>query len=327
MRIAGDHGLDAHHIMERRLFPDGGYYLDNGATLCSKGGKAESCHMLAERGIISPDALRQKLGLAKILPPHLYSDDVYDKWGNVVLPNGQRLKGELFDDPSVQKVLPLELFTDRVKYPRTYHLPWSPGLTSDDRMMTDLSELEGHEVIITVKMDGEQTTIYPDGSCHARSIDSSGHPSRDWVKALAGRVGPQLPKGWRICGENLWAKHSIHYKDLPSYFMVFSIWDGLHCLDWKSTEEWAELLGLHIVQPVVPPGRYRPEESWLMRQMAENGKELPKFLAQHEGYVVRRADGFHYKEFRAKVGKFVRASHVHTHGHWMREQIVKNEVV
>lgn len=26
--------LDAHHIMERRLFPDGGYYLDNGATLC-----------------------------------------------------------------------------------------------------------------------------------------------------------------------------------------------------------------------------------------------------------------------------------------------------
>ena len=27
-------GQDAHHIMERRLFPDGGYYLDNGATVC-----------------------------------------------------------------------------------------------------------------------------------------------------------------------------------------------------------------------------------------------------------------------------------------------------
>src|SRR3546814_17638272 len=25
---------DAHHIIERRLWPDGGYYLDNGASVC-----------------------------------------------------------------------------------------------------------------------------------------------------------------------------------------------------------------------------------------------------------------------------------------------------
>lgn len=28
--------LDAHHIIERRLWDDGGYYLDNGATLCDE---------------------------------------------------------------------------------------------------------------------------------------------------------------------------------------------------------------------------------------------------------------------------------------------------
>ena len=273
--------------------------------------------MLAEQTMVSPEDLRQKIGITDVvLPPHLYSDDVYDKWGNVVLPNGQRLKGELFDDESVQKALQpvLHLFTDRVKYPRTYHLPWSPGMTDDDRKLEDLSQLEGHECVITVKMDGEQTTIYSDGYCHARSIDSGGHPSRDWVKALAGRVGPQLPSGWRICGENLWAKHSILYSDLPSYFLVFSIWDGLKCLSWDDTLEWAALLDLHTVR-TLSRERFNPQawQAWT---------ESP--WPNHEGYVVRRADSFHYSEFRRKVGKFVRANHVHTHGHWMRERIERN---
>lgn len=26
--------VDAHHIIKRRLWPDGGYYLDNGASVC-----------------------------------------------------------------------------------------------------------------------------------------------------------------------------------------------------------------------------------------------------------------------------------------------------
>ncbi len=255
MGAAGRARLDAHHIMERRLFPDGGYYLDNGATLCSRTGY-ESCHLLAEQTLISPDSLRRRIGINRIvLPPHLYEDDTYDKWGNVILPNGVRLTGELFDDPSVQKVLlagsehPNWMpFTKRIKHPRMYHLPWSLGLTSDDRQMTDTSDLEGHELVVTVKMDGEQTTIYSDGFCHARSLDSSPHESRNWVKALAARVGPELPDGWRICGENLWAQHSLAYNDLPSYFLMFSLWDGLTCLSWQETEEWAALLGLHIVQ-------------------------------------------------------------------------------
>jgi len=31
--VCGQPARDAHHIMERRLFPDGGYHLDNGASL------------------------------------------------------------------------------------------------------------------------------------------------------------------------------------------------------------------------------------------------------------------------------------------------------
>lgn len=309
--MCGQPGQDAHHIMERRLFRDGGYELDNGATLCG------ACHLKAESTQITPEQIRHQAGIKLvILPLHLYTDEIYDKWGNIYIAVDRRMPGELFDDESVQKVLAPVLgeFTDRIKYPRTYHLPWSPGLTSDDRMMEDLSELEGQEVIVTVKMDGEQTTIYSDGYCHARSIDSGGHASRDWVKALAGRVGPQLPHGWRICGENLWAKHSIHYTNLQSYFQVFSIWDGLRCLSWDDTVEWAAMLDLHTVQ-LLSHEKFN-SYAWVGWKAAY----------KQEGFVVRRADSFHYRDFRKKVGKYVRASHVHTHGHWMREQIIRNEL-
>ena len=55
-----------------------------------------------------------------------------------------------------------------IKYPRTPHLPTSPGLTNDDRIIKDLSLLERSQVVITEKMDGENTTISRD-YIHARS--------------------------------------------------------------------------------------------------------------------------------------------------------------
>ncbi|MFJ1898453.1 AAA family ATPase [Streptomyces sp. NPDC088115] len=103
----------------------------------------------------------------------------------------------------------------RTHYPRTPHLPWSPGASSDDVRLTgrtDLAGLTGSEVVVTEKMDGENTTLYADG-LHARSLDSAHHPSRARVKALQGRVGPRVPAGWRICGENVFARHSIPYDE------------------------------------------------------------------------------------------------------------------
>ena len=121
--VCGMKADDAHHIVERRLWDDGGYYLENGASVC------EPCHLKCEQTLISCDELRFLYGVKVIhLPEHLYAevDAPYDKWGNPILPSGQRMKGELMDDPSVQKVLEpvIHLFTNKVKYPRTYHLPW-----------------------------------------------------------------------------------------------------------------------------------------------------------------------------------------------------------
>jgi hypothetical protein len=305
----------AHHIIERRLFSDGGYYLDNGASLC------DGCHILAETTEISCDDLRRRCGITRVrLPEHLYDDQEYDKWGNPIFPNGTRAKGELFNDESVQKILKqgnmLGLFTDRIKYPRTYHLPWSPGRTKDDRGLEDCSNFEGKEVAVTLKMDGENTTMYRD-YIHARSLTSENHSSRDRVKAIHASIAHDIPEGWRICGENLYAKHSIKYDDLRSYFLVFSIWDENNvCLPWNETVNWSFLLGLETVETLYT-GPYS--------EKAVRESYLP-YDKGNEGYVVRLHGSFHYSQFRKSVAKYVRKDHVHTHGHWMRQAIEPNQL-
>lgn len=69
------------------------------------------------------------------------------------------------------------------KYPRTYHLPWSLGRSSDDKVLSNVDSFIGQEVVITEKMDGENSSLYPNGKTHARSLDSANHVSRDWLKS------------------------------------------------------------------------------------------------------------------------------------------------
>jgi hypothetical protein len=59
------------------------------------------------------------------------------------------------------------------KYPRTWHLPDSPNRGADgDHAHADYSTFDGREVVVTEKLDGENTTIYADGHSHARSVSS-----------------------------------------------------------------------------------------------------------------------------------------------------------
>lgn len=319
--ICGMPAKDAHHIMERRLFSDGGYYIDNGASLC------EEHHLEAEMTILSCDDIREAAGIPeKVLPEHLYPDVEYDKWGNIILGENTRSPGELFFDVSVQKILKqggiLDQFLPYVKYPRTLHLPWSPGVSKDDRVLEDLSVFENNHVVVTAKMDGENTTLYKD-YLHARSLSSRDHVSRHWIKNFHSQIAYNIPNGWRICVENLWAKHTIHYKHLSNFCLLFSIWteDNI-CLPWDDTVEWSQLLGVSTV-PVLYKGLWDEE---LIRELYTeelNGDRM-------EGYVVRVVDAFHYGEFRTHVAKYVDADFRRdlndNHGHWFHSQIEKNEL-
>lgn len=309
--------VDAHHMLERRLWPDGGYHVANGASVC------EDCHLRCERTLVSVEELRALCGIAKpLIPPHLYDDQSYDKWGNPILANGQRCQGELFFEESVQQVLRegnvLHLFTDRIKYPRTHHLPWSPGISDDDRVIESLADWGGERLIVTEKMDGENTTMYRRG-IHARSVDGRHHLSRNWVKQFHGSLAHDIPTGWRICGENLYARHSIAYTALPSFFLGFSMWNERNvCLPWDETVEWFALLGITPV-PVLYDGdllEFHDAFRWDAARWSDR-----------EGYVVRWAGAIGYAEFRRKVAKYVRAGHVQTSPHWMEgRRIVPNQL-
>ena len=310
----------AHHILERRLFqaPEefGGYFLNNGASVC------EEHHMACEMTTISVEDVRLACGITKpVIPSHLYSDQAYDKWGNIILPDGRRLKGELFNDESVQKILAkgkvLDLFTHWVKYPRTHHVPWSEGLNEDDRSAPNMDHFVGKRVIVTEKMDGENTTMYQD-YMHARSLDGRNHASRNWAKNFWGQICGDIPEGWRLVGENLYAKHSIAYDALPTYFMGFSIWNNRNeCLSWDDTMDLFTLLGVTPV-PVLYDGLY---DEKAIRALYDAKKDWDT----REGYVIRLASTFSYGEFRTSVAKFVRKGHVQTAvHHWQFQQLVPN---
>ena len=203
----------------------------------------------------------------------------------------------------------------RYKYPRTSHLPWSPGYTYDDVRKSSTDPFLGKEIVVTEKMDGENTTMYAE-HIHARSLDSRHHPSRDWVKGLHAKVANQIPENWRLCGENVYAKHAIFYDNLPSYFLLFSIWnDRNRCLSWDETVEWASLFDL-----VIPSVLYRG--IWDQERL----QELSIDTANCEGYVVRLADEFHYDDFSVSVAKWVRPQHVQTDQHWMHSNIEPNQL-
>lgn len=206
--------------------------------------------------------------------------------------------------------------TDHYKYPRTPHLQWSLGASSDD-VFTDGEHLRGREVVVTEKLDGENTNFYAD-KYHARSLDSRHHPSRDWVKAYWGSLRHRIPDGWRICGENVYAVHSITYESLETYFYGFAVYDDRNiCFSWDDTLTVFEMLGVTPV-PTLYRGVYNEEK------LVKLAGQLD--LVRQEGYVVRVTDAFEYEPVLSLAGKFVRKGHVQSDEHWMHKPVVPNKL-
>jgi hypothetical protein len=208
----------------------------------------------------------------------------------------------------------------RHKHARTPHLPWSRKVTDDDKIMSlkTLKGFHGKRVIVSTKMDGESCSMYQD-YIHARSIDGRYHSSRDWVKAYWGTIKNDIPEQWRIVGENMYAKHSIAYTNLLSYFYGIFVWNEKNiALSWDDTVEWFKLLGI-VPVPVLYDGIY--DESFIKSLWSEKNRN------HMEGYVVRLADPIPYDQFHLMVGKFVRDGHVATSAHWMFTEVVPNQLL
>jgi hypothetical protein len=200
------------------------------------------------------------------------------------------------------------------KYPRTYHFPFSPGTTSDDRICHDWQPILAHELVMTEKLDGENTCLKPDG-VYARSHAA---PTRNaWAKnmwAIWEQIKSQLDT-FEVFGENLYGVHSIEYEALPAHFFIFAIREGDTWLSWDDVKLYAEVLGFPTV-PEVKRGIFT--ETSLINAIDEGMKRGSAFGGECEGYVFRNSAAFQTATFSQNVLKFVRKNHVKTDEHWTR---------
>lgn len=199
-----------------------------------------------------------------------------------------------------------------VKYPRTPHLPWSPGATSDDKIISEetlkyLSSLQ--DIVVTEKMDGGNLTFYRD-AFHGRSFSSTAQPWDSAAKALWAAVRHEIPAGWRISGESLYARRSVSYCDLPGVYLVFNVWDEHNnALSWDFVKMFATELKLPTVPELYRGSSFdEAVKAWSQLRTSDNS----------EGYVLRNADEFNFSDFSTNVAKYVRENHVRTSDDWRR---------
>lgn len=98
--LCGEPAVNAHHVLDRKLYTDGGYYLGNGAAVCGR------CHWGCETTQVSVEEVRAAAGiLFPVLPPGFDAAVPYDKWGNAIRADGTRSPGPLFGDDGCRKAL------------------------------------------------------------------------------------------------------------------------------------------------------------------------------------------------------------------------------
>jgi hypothetical protein len=212
---------------------------------------------------------------------------------------------------------------ERKRFIRIPHLSFSPGGTKDDLVLPNEAHLEEREIVATVKLDGENTTLTRH-AIWARSPDSDmRHPSRSYIMRLWAAIKHELPCGWRFVMENVYAKHSIYYDYLPAYAFLTNIIDAEGVfIPYSDLLDWAELLELEVAPSlwdgITDIGILKTLHHCITHYTADQGPG--------EGFVVRTTAAFHEDMARWRIAKWVRAQHVTTSKHWMYEKITVNKL-
>lgn len=214
--------------------------------------------------------------------------------------------------------------TINTKYPRTYHVPWSPGATSDDKKLPEqwfyADGWAGEEIVITEKLDGENTCFTnTDVFARSHSVPTRTPWSRNlWDKdGLLWQVKNSICENEYVYGENLYGEHSIHYDKLPAYFFMFAFRSGHFWYNWDAVVEMAEIIGVPTA-PVLWRGVI-DNEAQLKRIVNDLMEQPSTFGKEKEGCVIRKTVAFTDEQgFEKNVCKYVRANHVQTDEHWTK---------
>lgn len=183
-----------------------------------------------------------------------------------------------------------------VKYPRTPHLFGSRG-TPDDKHLGEAESIRliaDASLIVEEKIDGTNVGIHftSDGEmilqCRGHRITEGMHPQYDlfkqWAAVKRPAIEERLQDRFILFGEWMYARHSIHYRQLPHYFFEFDIYDKNHA-EFLSLQRRLTLLagaGLETV-PVVHTGA-------VARERLETLIGPSRFDSYFESPATRRSD-------------------------------------
>jgi hypothetical protein len=217
----------------------------------------------------------------------------------------------------------------KLKAPRIYHLPWSEVMSKDDKRIKHNNMFDGKDVIVTVKFDGSNISLYNDGTFHSRSLNSSRqHESNDylhswWANKLYSNGYLLIHNKWpnlRLVGENMYATHTISYNNLEDIFLLHSAWNGSTCLSWEDTLNICFLLNITPV-PVLYKGPYDEDKIKSFNTLDKYRDDVV------EGYIVRSSNEYEYNQSDFNIAKFVSNRFViRSDKHWALNGFKKNVV-
>lgn len=214
--------------------------------------------------------------------------------------------------------------TESAKYPRTFHLPFSPGAGSDDKVLGSAEHFLNVPVILTEKMDGSNLCM-TNQAVFARSHNGPPtHESFNFAKQLHANVRSAIPDDLSVFGEYLFALHSIPYTELPGYFLIFGVREDKtgKWWSWDMVGEMAKELGVPSVPLIGSFDSITTEDS--LEKIILAIMKAKNLLCKDtcEGVVIRLAG--EYTDFSKSVAKYVRANHVQTTTHWTQQEIQRN---
>ena len=212
------------------------------------------------------------------------------------------------------------------KYGRTYHYPFSPGTTNDDRINHDYwSDIAKIETLVhTEKLDGENSCLNQYGVFARSHAAPTIHPWANYLKERWHSIKSDLGD-LEIFGENLYAIHSIEYLELEQHFYVFAIRLLDTWLSWEEVKFYAAALNF----PTVPEiGLVQPkDQSSFNDQVLDIVAQESAFKSVDtstqitctmEGIVSRNSGEYSVNHAPQNVFKYVRKNHVKTDVHWTK---------
>ena len=213
------------------------------------------------------------------------------------------------------------------KYGRTYHYPFSPGTTNDDRInpnyWADIQQID--TIVHTEKLDGENSCLNQYGVFARSHTAPTIHPWANYLKERWQLIKKDLGD-LEIFGENLYAIHSIEYPNIEQHFYVFGIRYLDTWLSWEEVQFYTALLDFPTVPTIeiVQPSEQVTFEATVLAIVQQ--ESLFNSIDVHtqepcsmEGIVSRNTQAYPVADFKQNVFKYVRKDHVKTDEHWTRK--------